>query len=155
MNPLSKLIISVCAQCDWSWHHLSFWATDGLNHDVSLNIVPAAVWTELSKHHRGFSGSWMPLSLLGLSKHSRRVCSAQRVAHEPGSVTVTWTARGHQDTTAALKERKIKGEKNQKAQMTANSDGGALTPQSTHSISPLKGEHNSSTTRIEMRTKWD
>lgn len=99
MNPLSKLIISVCAQCDWSWHHLSFWAIDGLNLCV-IKYCPCSS-TELSKHDGVVSGSGMPLSLLGLFKHSRSVCSAERAAQEPGSGTVTQTAREHQDTTAA------------------------------------------------------
>lgn len=87
MKPLRKVIISVCAQCDWSWHHLSFWAIDGLNHCV-IKHCPCSS-TELPKHHRGFSGAWMALSLPGLFKHSRCVCSVKRAAHEPGSVTVT------------------------------------------------------------------
>lgn len=100
MNPLSKLIISVCAQRDWSWHHLSCWAIDGLSHSVIIKYCPCSS-TELSKHNRAFGGSGIPLSLLGLFKHSRCVCSEERAAHEPGSVTGTRTARGHQDTTAA------------------------------------------------------
>lgn len=99
MNPLSKPIISVCAQRDWSWHHLSCWAIDGLSHSV-IKYCPCSS-TELSKHNRAFGGSGIPLSLLGLFKHSRCVCSAERAAQwqEPGLPGATRTPQQQDQRT--------------------------------------------------------
>jgi len=89
MNPLSKLInfLSILS-VDWSWHYLSFWETDGLNHSV-IKYCPSGS-TELFKYDRGvFSGSEIPSSLLGLFKHSEFVCSSERADHKPGSQKLT------------------------------------------------------------------
>lgn len=87
MNPLSKLIISVCAQCDCSWHHLSFWAIGGLNHCV-IKCCPCSS-TEVGLECPCPSwGRWNPpdvcaLSLLVLPKHSSCVCPVPGVAQTP------------------------------------------------------------------------
>lgn len=89
MNPLSKLIIFLSVlSVDWSWHYLSFWEIDGLNHSV-IKYCPSGS-TELSIYDRGvFSGCEIPSSLLGLFKHSEFVCLPERADHKPGSLKLT------------------------------------------------------------------
>lgn len=89
MNRLSKLIIFLpVLSVDWSWHCLSFWEIDGLNHSV-IKYCPSGS-TELSKYDRGvFSGCEIPWSLLGLFKRSEFARSPERVDHKPGSLKLT------------------------------------------------------------------